>query len=198
MEMRRKGFVYTLESVIASTLIISVIITAIPQTSSENPSMVQERAYNGLESLEMGGKLGENPDADEVEKKLDPYIPPGFNFSVELTKLEKNSGSLTAPATTDLQDRNRSRLLLWIEPQTSVNVSLNETTLVENLNTEKYVEFDPKDGGELRIEGSGGLRYVHQWTKLEGTEVAGGNIYTTNFLRRGNSSQEVTVRIWEE
>lgn len=196
---RQKGFVYTLEAVIASTLILSVIITIIPEFEPDDQvSVVQERAYSGLQALDENGRLEENLSLTEIENSLDPYISPGYEFSARLTDLEKNSGTVNAPGQTELEVKNSSNLLLWLHPENSLNVTLNEVQLAEEVTSSQYLEVDSVTGGTLQVNGSGTVAYEQQWTDTEGDVADSQNVYSTSYMWKDNISQEVSVYIWQE
>ncbi len=196
----KKGFIYTLEAIIASTLILSVIVAIIPQmeNGSMHNSVVQERAYSGLEALDQSGRLEEDPSPEYIREKLDRYIPPSHNFSVEVVSLEGEEGYVEAGEQESLDPVEESQLLLWVYPQSSLNVTLNGTQLVEDRTNAGYLEFESVPGGSLEVTGSGEVEYSHQWTVTKGESSESENVYTTNYLLKKNRPHEVRVRLWQK
>jgi len=71
----RKGFVQTLEAVLASTLVLGVVLNVVPEFQQESNTQPRQQVLSGLETLDKTGKLNNNLVAANIESEIKPYVP---------------------------------------------------------------------------------------------------------------------------
>lgn len=86
----RKGFVYTLEAVIASILLLTTVTVIIPDLESQKrtDNEVKQRVLSGIEVLDSTGQLEDNLSIEALETDLKPFIPDGYSYKVLLKKVD--------------------------------------------------------------------------------------------------------------
>ena len=184
--MVRKGFINTLESVIASSLILGIVLALIGTPAvSESGLDPTDSIYNGLENLDSQDELENSP--EDLELLLDGHVPSGFDFIVEVTEIERTyeedleiNGENTYTASID-DGEEYSELKLWIDSNNGLDINIDDT-FVETVEDTNYTEI-PLDSaeGELEIEGEAEL------------DLAVENHVTDSSGEVGESSQTNTV-----
>lgn len=138
-----KGFVYTLESVIASTLIISMILVVVPQISG-SPETNLEPAMTGIQSADQNGNLGDSP--ENISESLNEFIPETFNFSIRTTETKTTDIRLTGEEEIELQGGYK-KVLLWVEDADNLEATYRSETVLQTSETGyKEIELSPESG----------------------------------------------------
>ncbi len=184
--MVRKGFINTLESVIASSLILGIVLALIGTPAvSESGLDPTDSIYNGLESLDNQNDLDNNP--EELELLLESHVPSGFDFIVEITEIERTYEEDLEindenPYTTTIEDGEQySELKLWINSNNGLDINLDDN-FIETVDNTNYTEISLESAeGELELQGEAEL------------DLAVENHVTESSGEVGESSQTNTV-----
>lgn len=193
-----KGFVYTLEAVIASALLLGVLLTVIPEFQQDADANPQLHVRSGLKTLDKTGNLTDNLSSTEIENELQNYIPGSYNHSVDIVEVETASGSFSAPDQDYIDtDGGYSELQIWIDSASGLNLSFNGNNILEDYSSTGYehVNVDSQDGW-LNFTGSGKLRYRFDTYKSDTTALDQEQVSVTNYLVLENGTKEIQVRLW--
>lgn len=195
----RKGFVHTLEAIIASTLVLGIVLTVIPEFQQEANTKPQEQVYSGLKALDNTGELTDNISAAEIESEIDPYVPQAYNHSVSIVKVNSVSDSISPPYQRYIDTTgNRSELQLWIKSANGLNISFNDKTLLEDYSEDGYKTAPVSSSkGWLNVTGSGELEYFFNSYVSYTSEIDQKHISVINYIVIKNGAKEIKVRIWE-
>jgi len=186
-----KGFVHTLEAVIASSMILIMVAVVLPQ-ATQNDDFELDSAIDGLEDLEERGELVLDPAILKVQ--AEPYIPETYNHSVTVRNMETNYTSMSAPEEIYFNSSGNTELQIWVRSANNLNVSFRETQIVENRNREGYIEQRlGSSEGWLNTTGSGNLEISFNTFTESGSIPERDNIYTQNLLVYKNTSSEIKV-----
>ncbi|MBI4014986.1 MAG: hypothetical protein HY365_03450 [Candidatus Aenigmarchaeota archaeon] len=88
--VRLKGFIYTLEVLIAISLIAvssSLLFSRVPEKPDFAPALLKERAFEALDSLYNGGSLASyvaNNSEPGLEQSLLSLLPSNYLFETEI------------------------------------------------------------------------------------------------------------------
>ncbi|MFB6199783.1 MAG: hypothetical protein ABEJ83_02805 [Candidatus Nanohaloarchaea archaeon] len=159
--MAVKGFVYTLEAVIASAMILSMVLIVLPESKPEK-SFDRTQLRSTLDSLEEKGDLNGNLSETEVEKMIAPYIPPDRNFTVSILNVSQKNGMLADTDSEYLQlNGSYSKLHLWIENASNMNISFRNGRLASKTDGDRYIEqYIGSTDGWLNTTGTGSVEYT--------------------------------------
>lgn len=187
-----KGFVYTLESVIASTLIISMILVVVPQVTS-NPQINLEPVMTGIQSADQNGKLGDSP--ENISDSVSDFIPETFNFSIRTTETETTEVRVTGNREMQLQ-AGYKKVLLWIEDADNLEATYRGETVLQT-DGEGYTEI------ELGSE-SGYLNFTANNVKLDaeikryrtqGNLIDSNTVYSIGYIDIEEGVREIQVML---
>jgi len=135
----RKGFVQTLEAVLASTLVLGVVLNVVPEFQQESNTQPRQQVLSGLETLDKTGKLNNNLVAANIESEIKPYVPKGYNYSANIVEVESASGRISGSEERYIDtDGNYSEIQLWIDSSSSLNISFNGDTILQNYSEQGY------------------------------------------------------------
>lgn len=168
----RKGFIKTLEAVVAASIFFIFILNAVPAISGaeDTGAAVKEELSRQLESLDREGTLRQdvvNKDLAGIEDDLEGDFA-GYRMAIGLSYLGMSDGRYNGGGLTESFDVNKSRaekevLRLWVEEDQGIDVSINGNSVISSPGTgytEVNIESDTVDGGNtLEISGSGNLFY---------------------------------------
>lgn len=170
MALRRKGFISTLEAVVASTIFLLFIINAAPTFSEAGTAandITVNKIENTLSSLDRSGTLREDMMArnlSDIEEQIDDYLVP-LNVAVGLFYTNTTEGTFTDDSIERTFHGNQtieeqSHLRLWIERADSVVVRVNGETAIRT-SRNGYIERDITDltisgSNTINISGEGG------------------------------------------
>ncbi len=193
----RKGFVYTLEAVIAATLFIGIVLVVIPGIQNDRPPRtVQATIHTGLGSLDKTYGL-ENRTPTEIENALGEFVPPGYDHSVRLAKTNTETRKVTAPATYSLdKSGDHFEVQLWIQSASNLDVKFNGEKLLENYSTSGYQAFEVSTGtGELNFTGTGKAVFDFDAYSYTSGIPDRKNVISVNYL---TGETEVQTFLWSE
>lgn len=193
----KKGFVYTLESVVASTIILSMVVIVLPEVGPQ-PDPELSIVDSGLQTLEKTGELDRELSPLLVEDKIEPYTPNGFNTSAVIYTSKSNYSLVNAPESVYLNtDGNYSDLQLWIESANDLNVSFNDTMIWQNLEGQGYRETTlPSAEGWLNFSGNGKADYSINSYSIYGKTPDEKEVRSKNMLTFYKKNREVQIKLW--
>lgn len=196
--MQRKGFVYTLEAIIASSLVLGMITVVAPEVVNQQEVDIGD-IESGVVSLDKRGGLRDSLDTSDIASDLEIYAPSGYNLTVLVLKSSTVEGSLSAPDQTYLnQNSDYHEIHLWIESASNMNVTFDGESIVSGVDGDYYTVTDVDGTGYLNATGSGDVYYSLESFSRDGTLGDYGDVYSTNYLIWENGSKEVQVRVWQE
>ncbi len=190
-----KGFIHTLEAVIASTLILTMVLVVLPQTSQqadiEFDSVLQE-----LKTLEQRDKLPLDPSL--VKNKIDSTIPESYNHSVRIIQMNSTYRSLQSPDQTYFSSSNLSGMQLWVKNADNLNASFGDSKVLDNISKDGY-HFESVDSGQrwFNITGTGKLTVSFNSYISKGNLPEKDDVYTVNYPGYENSSYEIRAAIYK-
>lgn len=194
---RKKGFVYTLEAVIAATLFLGMVIIVIPDIQTERPSRTsQDTVVNALETIDKTSEL-DNMTKDEIETELSSFVPAGQNYSVRIAEVKTETREFNAPE--DFQfDKNGTytEIQFWIESSNNLNATFDGKSLLDNYSSSGYeLRKASSTSGTLDFTGSGDLTFEFDVYSFSGSIPDREKMKTVNYLTDG---KEVQVFLWNE
>ncbi len=200
-DFRRKGFVYTLEAVIAATLFMTIILVVLPGIQDQSLDRgLQESVHASMESLDMAGELEAGMSASEIEAELDPYIPPGISYSVKLSELDTETRRFNAPEEFSFSEEgDRAELKLWIDYADDLTVTFQDETIVENHDSPDYIQGELSGAdGDLSFTGDGEGRFDFDVYTSSGETPDTENLRSVNYIISGEKITEIQVFLWQE
>lgn len=191
MEIERKGFVYTLEAVMAASLMMGVVVFVVPEIQQVGPPSMED-LDTALGSLDQSGELGEN--ITELEDQLLDYSPSNYNLTVRLETVRTRDRSVTGGDSIRLENGTKE-LMIW-KPEGDISASYKGVTVFDR-NSGGYHRVGLGDrSGYLNFSGSSDadirVNYYQSEGNLPVTDVA----YTTNFIDYSEKLREVQVIVW--
>lgn len=196
--VRRKGFVYTLESIIASSLVLGIILVVMPNIQL-GPQLDMGEIESGLESLDKRGELREDLSHEAIESKLEPYVPRDYSHSVRVIYTETMSRDVNAPESFNLDgDGDYFELQVWLENPSDMNVSFDGETLVSNQNSPNYFRQRIDGTGTLEFEGSGDASFEFDSYRSDGSFTQRDRSFSTDYLLDEDGEKEIQVIVWQE
>lgn len=190
MEMT-KGFIYTLEAIIASALVLGTALFIIPQTFAEqDPDL--ESIENGLRSLDNQGELGETP--EEITEQIQAYVPPGYNATVRVTYSNSTYKDVNGEESFYLREGGK-KLLMWPDSDSGFEATYGSTTIGISGGGYHETFLDSREG-YLNFSSEADLKFqVDRYVTL-GDIPERERLYSTNYLKAGEGLKEVQVMIW--
>lgn len=215
----RKGFLSTLEAVIASTIFLLFIINAAPMFTGETgqiDDMSLTNIHSAMKSLDQAGKLRENiteRDLDALEDTMEGYAAPlsvavGVLYSNTTEFTYSGSGSEGYTFENSISQEERTILRFWIDEATNLEVTLNGDTILTSDSAgyeQATVTAETISGGNnLEVEADSAdldiildqYRYEQSQELPDDTSVA-----STGYLISGSnetiSPTELRVFLWQ-
>jgi len=194
-----KGFVYTLEAIIASGLLLGVVLTVLPQAQTVTDVDMQGQAYEGLETLHESGEFDHNISNASIEKKIDPYLADSFNYSVSVTEVEEESREISSPYEEHFDGNgSSSELQLWIDNANNLDITFAGNTVLSDRDSAGYKEVSlSKTEGWLNFTGTGELEFHFDSYKTDGDTVTADNVFATSYIAQINGTKQIRVKTWE-
>lgn len=195
----RKGFVYTLEAILASTLVLGVVLTVIPGFQQDVNTQPQGQVRSGLETLESTGDLTDNMSSEEIENEIDPYVPNSFNHSVAIVTVDSRSSSVSSPDEDYINTTGSySEIQFWIESSSGLDVSFDNETVLEDYSGNGYKTVPVSNPeGWLNFTGTGELEYKFDSYSSDIEEIDEDQVSVVNYIVMANGTREVQVRLWK-
>lgn len=198
-ESARKGFIYTLEAIIGSALLLGVVLTVTPQFQQDASMDPQRQVHSGLEALYRTGNLTDNLSTAQIESDLEPYTPDAFNYSVNVVETETVSENISSPYQEYIDTSgDNSELQLWIDSSSGLNVSFNNESVLKDYSGSGY-ELASIQGTEgwLNFTGAGELEYRFSTYRSSSRDIDAESVSVTSYLVNKNGTKEIRVRMWE-
>ena len=187
----KKGFVYTLEAVIASSLILSVSIFVIPNTVSQ-PELSFEPVERGMLSLQDRDQLGDS--VDEIADNIEPYTPQNYNSTARINSINRTRQKINSEEEYEL-DQGYKKLLLWVHSTDSFDVTYRGEDVFSS-GSEGYSEVElSRKSGYLNFTGNPDLTFEVQKQYSEGTVPEAGSVVSRNLV--DGAEREVQVIMWK-
>lgn len=196
-----KGFIRTLEGIIASTLLLSTALFVAPQLQEEESYADPAREVRtALESLEESGRLDSGSNRSEVRSLISDSVPEAFSYRVlkQSRDLEKRRVDFTGSEEQSL-DRSGSRFgaQFFIDSSSNLDVNFSDQRILKDIDGQGYVQEEIVNGtGEMNFSGSADLQLrFYNWSTSGSTpEVR--NVEAVSFpLSQG---EEVRVLLWRD
>lgn len=184
-----KGFVYTLEAVIASSIVLSIALFVIPQAvQTEDPDF--NSVEEGMVSLMDRNELGSQ---DNISDNVEVYAPDTYNVSSRVTSYESFSDSVTGGESYELGSGSKE-LLIWLESG-DLDASFRQETVFSSGDTGYHEVGLGSASGYLNFTGSGNMDFRVQTLSEEGTVPEADTVFTKNIFDM-ESYREVQVYLW--
>lgn len=199
--LRRKGFIYTLEAVIASTLFLTTVTMLIPANApSGNTAAVQDTVQSALRSLDKSGELRDDLSVSGLESDIESFVPPGYSYRVQRTDVETESHYLSAPDEFYFdKSGGNAELQLWLEEASNLQVTFDGETVIQDRDSVGYVqETLPGTTGYLNFTGSAVGRFDFDSYSREGQLPEKGDTRTVSYILAGKNLTEIKVFLWLE
>jgi hypothetical protein len=88
-----KGFINTLEAVLASSFLLFLALVAAPQLATDNQLESRETLQQAADTLQSAGELGQNP--ARVDQSLSGFIPPGLDYRSNVVSYTSNTSRIS-------------------------------------------------------------------------------------------------------
>lgn len=190
----RKGFVYTLEAIIASTLFLGMAIVVVPELQPEESRAVQDTVKSGLEVLDKTGEL-ENRTLAEIETSIDTYVPAGYNHSTRKTETETEEAEFSAPEEFYIDTSgNNSELQLWISSANDLNATFKGEKILESRSSSGYELLQVSgQNGFLNFTGTGEGSFEFDTYATVGAKPNKSELKSTSYIL---GETEVQIFLW--
>lgn len=195
---RRKGFVYTLEAIIAATLFLVMATVVIPEAQPPPNREVQRNVHSALGSLDKSGDLRDNLSVSGIENNLSGFIPPGYNYSVKTTEIDTETRTFSSPDEFHFNKTgNHTELQLWLNTANDLNVTFNGEKIVENRSNAGYVEKSLSSStGFLNFTGTGEGTFDFDTYTKKGSTPEKDNLKSVSYVVADKNLTEVKVFLW--
>lgn len=189
----RKGFVYSLEAVIASSILISMILFVIPEITGGSEINL-EPVETSLQSLDSQGNLGNT--TGEINNSLEPDKPGRFNLTTIIVSRNLTQESVSGEEEFQLENGSK-KLLLWVDEAQDLEITYRDETIVSNDFT-GYKELDlATESGHLNFTGTSiQLDFEVSNFQSEGEVPEADTVYSVNYIDFKDGLREVRVMIW--
>lgn len=192
----RKGFIRTLEAIVASLLFLGIITTVIPQTVSQpnDQKVVKQAVHSSLEALDKSGELGNPMTVNEVESDLKPYVPLPYNYSVQIRYVTNRSKKAVPGDSFHFNSSGYTEIQFWIE-DSGITADYRGKNLLTDAEEGYYMKTVEPEGW-LNFSGSGRARFDFDSYKIDGKGVTKENLATVNYIL-GEKEKEIQVKLWK-
>lgn len=187
-----KGFIYTLESVMAASLMLGTVIFVIPEIQQTGPPALED-LNTAIVSLDQRDELGDN--ILEIETNLDSYAPSNYNLTARTETVRTQDESVDGSASFYIKEGNKG-VMLWINSATDLEATYRGNT-VFNRDETGYHRLQLQDEpGYLNFTGSSQLDLRLNHYNDQGDLTTTSQAYTTNYIDYNGSLREVQVIVW--
>lgn len=141
-----KGFIRTLEAVIASLLFLSTITLLAPHLSEIGSEETEHDIIRStLLNYDNSGELSKNMTPEDIEKLLRSDIPEGYNFSARIRRTNTTEIKITEDFERYYNKNGTAELMVWIRDAEDLEINFDGETLAENQRSVSYREFSLAD-----------------------------------------------------
>lgn len=187
----RKGFVYTLEAVIASSLVLTVSLFVIPNTVSD-PETDFGAVEEGMLSLQDRDKLGNS--TDKIEDEVEVFVPQNYNLTARIHSINKTREKINSEEEFELKQGYKN-LILWVHTDDSFDITYREDNVFSSSST-GYSEVElSRESGYLNFTGNPDLTFEVQRHYSEGTAPDSNTVISRNLIDGGE--REIQVMMWQ-
>lgn len=187
-----KGFIYTLESVIAASLMLGTVIFVIPEVQQTGTPALED-LNTALVSLDQRDELGDS--ILEIETVLDSYAPSNYNMTVRTESVRTRDISINGEESLYIEEGNKD-VMMWIESAADLDVTYRGDTVFDRDETGyQRLEIGEKSG-YLNFTGSPELDLRVNHYRDRGNLTTSSQAYTTNYLDYNGTLREVQVIVW--
>ena len=187
----RKGFVYTLEAVMAASLMMGTVVFVVPEIQQVGPPAMED-LDTALRSLDQSDELGDN--LTELDNQLVAYSPPNYNLTVRKETVRTQDSSVTGGDSIRVKNGTKD-LMIW-KPEGSIEATYRGSTVFDRNSAGYHRAELGSESGYLNFSGSSDadvrINYYGNEGELPVTEVA----YTTNFIDYNDRLRELQVIVW--
>jgi len=198
---KSKGFVYTLEAIISSALVLGVVLTVLPGFSQQTDLDPKQKVSSGLKTLDTTGKLTDNISATEIESEIEPYVPSSYNHSVAIIKMDTEYRNISSPYEEKFQNKEGgSDLQIWINSADGLNISFDGKTILENQSSTGYKQFSlSENNGWLNFTGDSNLEFqLNSYSNTNpNQDIKAERIYIASYTVTEDGMKEIQVRLWK-
>lgn len=202
--MALKGFIQTLESALASSALLSLILVAAPQLATETQLDSRENLQQAIEVAELSDTLPRKP--AQVDSELAPFVPPGLQVRTSVSyyqskhrRIELSGGeeNVTVPNSPFTEAQ------LFVDSNPSSNVPDLEYRFNGTGNAVEisagYERIELPGYGNLTIEGRGQLDVsMLSYGQNRSSGTPQGTRFSASVFDTENGTREVVVEAWEE
>lgn len=193
MEMsRRKGFIYTLESVIAAALMMGTVIFVIPEVQQEQPPTFED-INSAIESLDRMDQLSGN--RSSVRTSLEPFRPSNYNLSVRTVTVRSRDEEVSGTADFNVS-RGSKELLLWIDSASNLEITYRGDVVFDRDQPGYHRVRLDEEPGYLNFTGSSELKLRIDRYKRFGEPPVSTEAYSTNYIDYNGTLRELQVIAW--
>lgn len=197
----RKGFIYTLEAVIAATLFLTTVTMLIPQGADPADTRpVKETVRSAIESLDRSGDLRDDLTVAALEAELDPFVPTGYNHSVRVTEVETENRKLNSPQEFYFDKQGEgAELQLWLHEASNLEATFDGETVIQDRDSVGYVQ-EPLPGteGYLNFTGTGKGSFDFDVYHQKGGLPESDSTRSLSYVVAEENLTEIKVFLWTE
>lgn len=195
-----KGFIRTLEGVIASTLLLTSGLVVAPQLNPEPDIDPVSAVQSELVALEDSGLLPSNVTRSQVRSRISDSVPSSYNYEVVIQRRDTERRSVDFSSSKSLKfERNGTRFgtQLFIRQANDMNVSFNGTKFLTDANSPGYVQQGFETGNaSMKFNGSGKVNvYFYNWS-TEGSFPTADEVRVVDYPL--STGEEVRVLLWRD
>lgn len=196
--MELKGFINTLEAVLASSFLLFLALVAAPQLATENQLESRETLQQAVDALQVGGEPPHQP--TKVDSELAGLVPPGiqtrttisqYSFRERQVKLSGGEMNVTVPAAPFAEAQ------IFVDSAPSLNLRFNGTDLATL--SPGYRRVKLPGYGNLTFEGNGRATVsILSYDQNRSSGTPEGIRFSATVFATKNGTREVTVEAWRE
>jgi hypothetical protein len=193
-----KGFISTLESVLASSFLLFLALVAAPQLATDSQLESRETLQQAADTLQSTEELPRHP--AQADSELTSLVPPGLqtraavsHYSSKQRHIDLSGGNrnITVPAAPFVEAQ------LFVDPASSLILGFNGTDLASLSPGYRRVELPGY--GNLTFEGSGRVTaVVLSYDQNRSSETPEGTRFSASVFATQNGTREVTFEAWQE
>lgn len=190
--MKRKGFIYTLEAVIAASLMLGTVIFVVPEVDQNAPP-TSEDINSAMASLDQGGELEGN--RSSIKDQLLPYAPSGYNLTIR-TSTARSRFETVSDGDAFYLESGSKELMLWVDSASNLEVTYRGNTVFDR-SQEGYHRVNLDSGsGYLNFTGSSDLSFAVQKYGSSGELPPASEAYSSNYIDYNGTLREIQVITW--
>lgn len=187
-----KGFVYTLEAVIAASLMLGTVVFVIPEIQ-ETGSPALDDLKSAIRALDDVEELGSNN--SEIQSNLEPHTPSNYNLSILSKNVRTEDGTVDGSDEFFL-DEGTKEVMLWIESASSLEITFRGNTVFDRDQTGYHRISLEDESGYLNFTGSSQLSFRTNYFWSGGQLPDTREAYSVNYIDHNGTIREIKGVIW--